>query len=36
MRGGGGRALFLVMQVQEIPAGGRGFPLVINNVLNHT
>ena len=28
MRGGGGRALFLVMQVLEIPAGGRGFPLV--------
>ena len=28
MRGRGGRALFLVMQVLEIPAGGRGFPLV--------
>ena len=28
MRGGGGGALFLVMQVLEIPAGGRGFPLV--------
>ena len=26
MRGGG--ALFLAMQVLEIPAGGRGFPLV--------
>ena len=24
----GGGALFLVMQVLEIPAGGRGFPLV--------
>ena len=31
MRGGGGRALFLVMQVLEIPAGGRGFPLVLIN-----
>ena len=31
MRGGGGRALFLVMQVLEIPAGGRGFPLVSIN-----
>ena len=29
MRGRGGRALFLVMQVLEIPAGGRAFPLVI-------
>ena len=29
MRGGGGRALFLVMQVLEIPAGGRGFSLVM-------
>ena len=28
MSGGGERALFLVMQVLEIPAGGRGFPLV--------
>ena len=28
MRGGGGRALFLVMQVLEILAGGRGFRLV--------
>ena len=28
MRGGGGRTVFLVMQVLEIPDGGRGFPLV--------
>ena len=28
MRGGGGRTVFLVMQLLEIPAGGRGFPLV--------
>ena len=28
MRGGEGGALFLVMQVLEIPAGGRGLPLV--------
>ena len=26
--GGGGGAVFLAMQVLEIPAGGRGFPLV--------
>ena len=31
MRGWGGRAVFLAMQVLEIPAGGRGFPLVANN-----
>ena len=31
MRGGGGRALFLVIQALEIPAGGRGFPLVLYN-----
>ena len=29
MRGWGGGALFMAMQVLEIPAGGRGFPLVI-------
>ena len=29
MRGG---AFFLVMQVLEIPAGGRGLPLVTNKV----
>ena len=29
MRGGGGGAVFMAMQVLEIPAGGRGFPLVI-------
>ena len=29
MRGWGGGAVFLAMQVLEIPAGGRGFPLVI-------
>ena len=29
MRGGGGGAVFLAMQVLEIPAGGRGFPLVV-------
>ena len=28
MRGGGEGAVFFVMQVLEIPAGGRGFPLV--------
>ena len=28
MRGWGGGAVFLAMQVLEIPAGGRGFPLV--------
>ena len=28
MRGGGGGAVLLEMQVPEIPAGGRGFPLV--------
>ena len=28
MRGRGGGAVFLAMQVLEIPAGGRGFPLV--------
>ena len=28
MRGGGGGAVFLVMQVLEISAGGRWFPLV--------
>ena len=32
MRRGGGGALFLVMQVLEIPAGGRGFPLVGTNM----
>ena len=31
MRGGGGRTVFLAMQVMEIPAGGRGFPLVDSN-----
>ena len=31
MRGWGGGAVFLAMQVLEIPAGGRGFPLVILN-----
>ena len=31
MRGGGGRTVFLVIQVLEIPAGGRGFPLVGSN-----
>ena len=30
MRGGGGRTVFLVMQVLKNPAGGRGFPLVRN------
>ena len=29
MRGGGDGAVFFAMQVLEIPAGGRGFPLVI-------
>ena len=33
MRGWGGGAVFLAMQVLEIPAGGRGFPLVIDNVI---
>ena len=33
MRGVGGRALFSVMQVLEIPAGGRGFPLVVINTI---
>ena len=28
MRGWGGGVVFLAMQVLEIPAGGRGFPLV--------
>ena len=28
MKGGGGGAVLLAMQVSEIPAGGRGFPLV--------
>ena len=32
MRGWGGGAVFLAMQVLEIPAGGRGFPLVTNNL----
>ena len=31
MRGWGGGAVFLEMQVLEIPAGGRGFPLVLFN-----
>ena len=31
MRGWGGGAVFLAMQVLEIPAGGRGFPLVKHN-----
>ena len=31
MRGWGGGAVFLAMQVLEIPAGGRGFPLVEHN-----
>ena len=29
MRGWRGGAVFLAMQVLEIPAGGRGFPLVL-------
>ena len=32
MKGGGGGAVLLAMQVSEIPAGGRGFPLVYYNV----
>ena len=31
MKGGGGGAVFLAMQVLKIPAGGRGFPLVYDN-----
>ena len=31
MRGWGGGAVFLAMQILEIPAGGRGFPLVYYN-----
>ena len=31
MRGGGEGAVFFAMQVLEIPAGGRGFPLVCSN-----
>ena len=34
MKGGGGGAVLLAMQVSEIPAGGRGFPLVLYNAQN--
>ena len=36
MRKWGGGAVFLAMQVLEIPAGGRGFPLVIIISAIHT
>ena len=36
MRGWGGGAVFLAMQVLEIPAGGRGFPLVLCNGITIT